>query len=206
MLEKRHRQTCWTQGRHKPSTFRVTVQQGCPVVVEKQGPESPAALCCPDPWRPCRGGEGQQQAGPMCPRLLSAERCPCAGPTRRAPGLCAASASSQAVGPGCWKPSPLPVSPSEAVPLGPAAGKTKWTENCYPSPRPSDTPGAAPASRRGRCRNPKPPAVGKPHGLWTKCWGASVARPPWAAVRVSPKVPEGAPPSSGRHSRLRTRS
>lgn len=205
MLEKQHGQTCRTRGHRRPSAFRVTVQQGCPAPVEKQGPESPAALCCLGPRRPCRGGEGQQWAGPTCPRLLSAERCPCAGPPRQ--------------------PHALALPPCPAKPRGLATGNRRLFQG-HPQrlslqalqqerpsgqriaahPRDPETPGAAPASQRGRYRSPQPPAVGKPHACGRSAGGRVQLDHPGAAVRVAPKVPEGAPPSSGRHSRLRNRS
>lgn len=64
-------------------------------------------------------------------------------------------------GPGRWKPSPLPVSPSEAVPPGSAALKTECTEDRCPSPKPRDTPGCSPSLLVWVLQEPRASSCGK---------------------------------------------
>ncbi|OWK01681.1 ATP9B, partial [Cervus elaphus hippelaphus] len=64
-------------------------------------------------------------------------------------------------GPGRWKPSPLPVSLSEAVPPGSAAGKTECTEDHCPSPKPRDTPGCSPSLAVWVLQEPRASSCGK---------------------------------------------
>ena len=121
--------------------------------MEKQGPESRAALCSPGPRRPCRGGKGQQQVGPTCPWLLSAEGCPCVGATPPARGLGAASSSSQARGTaGAW---PLETVASSSVTVrGCPSGLCSTKDRVHGGSLP------VPQTQRHTRVQPQPPDVG----------------------------------------------
>ena len=91
---------------------------------------------------------GSSRRAPRAPGSCPQRPAPVSGPPHQ-PGALAlpphpAKPGGQR-GPGRWKPSPLPVSPSEAVPLGSAAGKAECTEDHCLSPKPRDTPRCSPS-------------------------------------------------------------
>lgn len=162
-IEKQHGQTCRTRGHRRPSAFRVTVQQGCPAPVEKQGPESPAALCCSGgSRRPCRGGEGQQWAGPTCPR-----------PCPRALLLCRPPSPTPALRLGPAKPWGLATETGlssrvtlRGCPSRPCKQERPSGQRIAAHPPDPETPGAALPSQRGRLQEPPAASCGKATRLW----------------------------------------